>query len=1115
MDFHKTLSSKTLQFSLFLLISMLSEWATVESWSYSYSNSTMNWDTARKWCRNHFTDMVAIQNHGEIKHLNSILPRVKGYYWIGIRKINNSWTWVGTNKKLTAEAENWAEGEPNNGRNNEDCVEIYIKRDKDEGKWNDESCKKSKTALCYTASCQTDSCSHHGECVETINSHRCDCFEGFYGEKCEHVVKCQAENIANPENGRVDCVHPNGEFSYKSQCRYTCDEGYQVAGSQTTQCNGSATWSSRPPTCEPVQCSELVKPLHATMQCDHPLGGFSYQSTCEFSCEKGYTLTSSISSKLTCEATGQWNDSKPTCEAVRCPTPEGPVNGRMVCSGDSPNYSSSCSFSCDDGFQLNGAPEMSCTESAQWSQEMPYCEAIRCPTLEGPVNGRMTCSGDSVSYGSSCSFSCDDGFYLKGEPEMSCTESAQWSQEMPYCEAVQCSELVEPLHATMQCDHPLGGFSYQSTCEFSCEKGYTLTSSSSSKLTCEATGQWNDSKPTCEAVRCPTPEGPVNGRMVCSGDSPNYSSSCSFSCDDGFQLNGAPEMSCTESAQWSQEMPYCEAIRCPTLEGPVNGRMTCSGDSVSYGSSCSFSCDDGFYLKGEPEMSCTESAQWSQEMPYCEAVQCSELVEPLHATMQCDHPLGGFSYQSTCEFSCEKGYTLTSSSSSKLTCEATGQWNDSKPTCEAVRCPTPEGPVNGRMACSEDSPSYSSSCSFSCDDGFYLKGAPEMSCTESAQWSQEMPYCEAVQCSELVEPLHATMQCDHPLGGFSYQSTCEFSCEKGYTLTSSISSKLTCEATGQWNDSKPTCEAVRCPTLESPVNGRMTCSGDSVSYGSSCSFSCDDGFYLKGEPEMSCTESAQWSQEMPYCEAVQCSELVEPLHATMQCDHPLGGFSYQSTCEFSCEKGYTLTSSSSSKLTCEATGQWNDSKPTCEAIRCPTPEGPANGRMVCSGDSPSYSSSCSFSCDDGFYLKGAPEMSCTESAQWSQEMPYCEAVTCPFLQEPENGLMTCSSEETVFGTTCSFSCFSGYHLYGDDVVKCNLNGNWSGEVAECQAHSEPLLSPPVVTGLTVAGAATAFSSFALAFWILRKLKQKAEKFDVSNSDIDVPPQVYKSIDSLI
>ena len=101
--------------------------------------------------------MVAIQNWEEIAHLNSWLPRKAGYYWIGIRKINGTWTWVGTNKTLTAEATNWAKGEPNNGKSSkyqssrpEDCVEMYIKRNEDPGKWNDGDCRKTKTALCFT-----------------------------------------------------------------------------------------------------------------------------------------------------------------------------------------------------------------------------------------------------------------------------------------------------------------------------------------------------------------------------------------------------------------------------------------------------------------------------------------------------------------------------------------------------------------------------------------------------------------------------------------------------------------------------------------------------------------------------------------------------------------------------------------------------------------------------------------------------------------------------------------------------------------------------------------------------------------------------------------------------
>lgn len=46
------------------------------------------------------------------------------------------------------------------------------------------------------AACEADSCVH-GECVETINSHKCDCSEGFYGEKCQH----------GKENTLTKCAH--------------------------------------------------------------------------------------------------------------------------------------------------------------------------------------------------------------------------------------------------------------------------------------------------------------------------------------------------------------------------------------------------------------------------------------------------------------------------------------------------------------------------------------------------------------------------------------------------------------------------------------------------------------------------------------------------------------------------------------------------------------------------------------------------------------------------------------------------------------------------------------------------------------------------------------------
>nr|AAN87893.1 LECAM-1 [Sigmodon hispidus] len=280
------------------------------SWTYQYSEKSMNWENARKFCKENYTDLVAIQNKREIEYLEKTLPKNPTYYWIGIRKIGNIWTWVGTNKPLTKEAENWGAGEPNNKKSKEDCVEIYIKRERDSGKWNDDACHKRKAALCYTASCQSDSCSGHGECVETINNHTCNCDVGFYGPQCQYVVQCGP--LKAPELGTMDCTHPLGDFSLHSQCAFNCSEGTELLGIEETHCGPYGNWSSLEPVCQVSQCQPLAVPDLGTVECSHPLANFSFTSTCTFSCLEDTDL---IGERTTvCGSAGVWSNPSPICQ---------------------------------------------------------------------------------------------------------------------------------------------------------------------------------------------------------------------------------------------------------------------------------------------------------------------------------------------------------------------------------------------------------------------------------------------------------------------------------------------------------------------------------------------------------------------------------------------------------------------------------------------------------------------------------------------------------------------------------------------------------------------------------------------------------------------------------
>ncbi|XP_078543180.1 E-selectin-like isoform X2 [Lissotriton helveticus] len=538
----------------------------VESWTYHYSNNTMNYTQARRWCRAHYTDMVAIQNQAENQHLNELLPFAATYYWIGIRKIQGQWTWVGTNKILTEEATNWATNEPNNKRNNEDCVEIYIKRRQDQGSWNDESCRKKKVALCYTAACHPASCNGNGECVETINNYTCKCNEGFYGPECQHVVAC--EPLDAPGNGVLNCTHPVLEFSYMTSCQVSCEEGYALDGTDTARCASSGHWTAALSECQAVACDALVNPANGVMSCSHPLGDFKYNSTCNIACEEGFVMEGS--DKLVCEASGEWDTDHPQCKAVKCGEMKEVEHGTVSCTsphGDF-SYKSTCDFACADGFALMGShSSLQCTAQGHWTGDAPKCQAVRCGEVAGPEHGSVACTGPhgDFSYSSVCDFTCAEGYTLSGSSSLQCTAQGEWTGEPPKCEALTCAALKRPEHGEMTCTSAGGEFAFDSSCSFHCEEGFELIGEPT--LRCSSSGLWTEQAPTCQAAQCEILAAPHDGVMNCSrpfGDF-QYKTVCSYECTNGKTLQGFSTLECSASGNWTASSPQCREPEDPDV----------------------------------------------------------------------------------------------------------------------------------------------------------------------------------------------------------------------------------------------------------------------------------------------------------------------------------------------------------------------------------------------------------------------------------------------------------------------------------------------------------------------------------------------------------------------
>ncbi|XP_019614670.1 PREDICTED: IgGFc-binding protein-like, partial [Branchiostoma belcheri] len=118
------------------------------------------------------------------------------------------------------------------------------------------------------------------------------------------------------------------------------------------------------------------------------------------------------------------------------------------------------------------------------------------------------------------------------------------------------------------------------------------------------------------------------------------------------------------------------------------------------------------------------------------------------------------------------------------------------------------------------------------------------------------------QMSGHVQSPHGGMTCDSGYF-FRYPEVCNFTCDRGYELTTpTSSSERRCRADATWSGNNAVCIGVQCPALSIPANGRMSCdNGSSFRFPENCSFSCDPGYELQvsGNNSRTCQADGTWS----------------------------------------------------------------------------------------------------------------------------------------------------------------------------------------------------------------------------------------------------------------
>ncbi|CAM4666779.1 unnamed protein product [Leuciscus chuanchicus] len=127
--------------------------------SYIMIYDWKTWSEARRYCRDHYTDLANVRNQTENQR---ILERAGGYgVWIGLYR-NRVWS----NNQITS-YQNWRpqipglQAQPDNGNNEayeygyQHCTAVSFQYS---GRWTDEVCVSSRPFFCYSRTCTQSSC---------------------------------------------------------------------------------------------------------------------------------------------------------------------------------------------------------------------------------------------------------------------------------------------------------------------------------------------------------------------------------------------------------------------------------------------------------------------------------------------------------------------------------------------------------------------------------------------------------------------------------------------------------------------------------------------------------------------------------------------------------------------------------------------------------------------------------------------------------------------------------------------------------------------------------------------------------------------------------------------
>ncbi|XP_032826473.2 sushi, von Willebrand factor type A, EGF and pentraxin domain-containing protein 1-like [Petromyzon marinus] len=776
---------------------------------------------------------------------------------------------------------------------------------------------------------------------------------------------------------------------------------------------------------------------------------FRNGSSISFRCHEGYTLIGGPT--VTCLSHGEWSQKLPSCEPISCGAPDEITNGVITENGIT--YLSTATYVCTTGYRLRGPHVRTCQASGQWSGESPECEVISCG--EPPRLSHAIVKGESFTFGNDATYVCSDGYNLVGTAKMACLGSGMWTLSNARCTPLSCGAPPRIEKAVVKGDSYL----FASTLLYVCADGYKLEGHK--EIVCNVHGKWaptvGEDFPQCVSQYCGRPPAVLFSTMD-SPDADNFTVgfTVSYKCQDGYQLNGDGKVTCQSGGRWLSPIHSIRCVPVDCGEPATIDRGYVSGNNYSFGAVIAYSCERGYYIKGEKKRTCQSTGEWSGKLPSCQPVSCGEIPQIDNGRAEAPN---GTVFESVVRYLCDKGYRLHGSST--RSCQANRQWSaESPPSCVEMQCKSPPVLENGVVSSSkiadakvkrhathrgraakDDAAAAAAAkghvmspgfrLEFKCKEGYQLSGDSVWTCGADGLWNTGVvPACSPVRCPA-PPPQRNLISTGN---SFSFNSLLFMSCVEGYKLVGSAI--LQCTASRTWSNAFPKCIPINCTAPPELPFGSV--SGLDYSLGKSINFSCLQGFHLKGKSSLDCLPSGRWSSDVPECVSVECPHPETIANGIVDNQ----GLTYLSRAFYTCKPGYRL--SGAPTMQCGEEGRWIGTVPTCEPVTCLPPKAIPNGRLTATGTS--VGDRVTFACERGYRLEGESSVGCVHTGRWSAPFPSCVHITCGPPQPLENGFV--EGNEYTFGSLIIYSCFPGFQLLGNGLQTCEEAG-WGDRAPAC------------------------------------------------------------------